>query len=138
MHPSSIDKTAFKTHKRHYEFLAIPFGLTNAPSTFQNIMNIFIPYLRKWVFVFFDDILMYNKDKEEHLLHLDKVLKLLEQHQLYAKRSKYTFGASHIDYLGYIINKVGVTTYPKKIQAIQDWPPLKTLKQPRGFLVLLG
>lgn len=131
MHPSFIDKIAFKTHEGHYELLVMPFGLTNALLTFQK------PYLRKCVLVFFNDIIVYSKDKEEHLLHLELVLQLLEQDQLFAKRSKCLFGASHVDYLGYIISREGVTTNLKKIQAIKDWPPPRTLRQLHGFLGFL-
>ena len=67
-------------------FWSCPFGLTNVPSTFQGLMNsIFNPFLRKFVLVFFDDILIYNKSWKDHVQHVDRVLKLLEEKQLYAK-----------------------------------------------------
>ena len=81
MKEENIPKTAFKTHDGHYDFLVMPFGLTNAPSTFQSLMNdVFRPYLRRFVLLFFDDILVFSPTLELHLQHLKTILELLLQH----------------------------------------------------------
>ena len=136
MKPKDISKTTFRTHDGHYEFLVMPFGLTNAPSTFQGLMNsIFKPFLRKFVLVFFDDILIYNKSWKDHVEHVDKALQLLEEKQLYAKISKCFFGVQEVEYLGHIVSH-GVKVDPSKIKAIKEWKIPTSIKHLRGFLGL--
>jgi hypothetical protein len=139
MKKADIPKTAFHTHEGHYEFLVMPFGLCNAPSTFQSLMNhVFCPFLCHFVLVFFDDILIYTKTWINHLTHVDQVLLLLSQHRLFPKQSKCAFGASEVEYLGHLVGKDGVKVDPKNIEAMQDWPHPKTLKILHGFFGLTG
>jgi hypothetical protein len=130
-----VHKTAFRCHYGHYEFLVMPFGLTNAPATFQSCMNhIFNKQLQKFLLVFFDDLLIYNRTWEDHLRQLDEVLGIMGEQSLYAKASKCEFGMTKILYLGHVISAQGVQVHQEKIQAILDWPPPKTLTELHGFL----
>ncbi|KAF5461864.1 hypothetical protein F2P56_017927 [Juglans regia] len=117
----------------------MPFGLTNAPSTFQSLMNeVFRPFLKKFIFVFFDDILVYSKIEGEHTQHLLLTLETLRQHKLFAKQSKCCFGCEDVADLGHLISTKGVQADPKKLNAMVEWPLPKTLKTLRGFLGLTG
>lgn len=139
MREEDVPKTAFRTHEGHYEFLVLPFGLTNGPATFQAIMNeVFRPYLRKFVLVFFDDILVFSRSKEEHVGHVKVVLQLLAQHQLYVNSKKCEFGAAQVAYLGHKISKSGVEVDFSKVQSMIDWPTPRNVKELRGFLCLTG
>ncbi|XP_057428622.1 uncharacterized protein LOC130722049 isoform X1 [Lotus japonicus] len=136
---ADIPKTAFRTHNGHYEYLVMPFGLMNAPATFQAIMNdIFRPYLRKFVLVFFDDILIYSRSLLEHQNHLKLVLTVLSSNCFVANQAKCKFGCAQIDYLGHIISGKGVAVDPEKIKCIVEWPEPKNVKGVRGFLGLTG
>jgi len=134
-----IPKTAFRTHERHYKCIVMPFGLTNAPATFQSLMNdLFRPYIRQFILVFFDYILVYSKSWEDHLTHLQLVLIILVANQLFAKESKCHFGVQQVKYLGHSINKDGVSIDPDKIQTVVAWPTPTTAREVRGFLGLAG
>lgn len=115
----------------------MPFGLTNAPCTFQSLMNkVFDKVLRKFVLVFFDDILIYSRSWDEHLQHLRDVFQILSQHQLFLKPSKCTFGETVIEYLCHFISAESVSTDPSKIKTIEQWPTPSSQKQLCSFLGL--
>jgi hypothetical protein len=123
MRPEDEAKTAFKTHHGHFQFRVMPFGLTNAPATFQCVMNsIVAPFMRKFIIVFLDDILVYSSSWSEHLEHLRLVLLKLRETQFYAKLCKCSFGQHSIQYLGQIISDQGVATDPDKTAAMATWP----------------
>lgn len=132
-----MHKTAFKTHVKHYEFLFMPFGLTNTSSNFQALMNlVFKPLLRKSVIVFFDDILVYSNTWLDNLSHLQEVLQLLRLNQLYAKRTKCTFGATQVEYLGYIISREEVGMDMTKVESVINWHCPQFVKELQGFFRL--
>jgi len=95
-------------------------------------------YLRRFVLVFFDDILVYSKTWEEHLDHLKQVLETLQCHPFYANHKKCDFGQREVQYLGHVISGQGVQMDPQKISTILQWPIPKSLKALRGFLGLTG
>jgi hypothetical protein len=102
---------------------------------FQSCMNhVFNKQLRKFLLVFFDDLLIYSKTWEEHLQHVEQILAIMEDQYLYAKESKCEFGMKEVLYLGHIIGVKGVQVHQEKIQAILDWPTPKTLTELKGFL----
>ncbi|WVZ05472.1 hypothetical protein V8G54_018818 [Vigna mungo] len=131
MREEDIPKTTFRTHERHYEYLVMPFGLMNAPSTFQAFMN-------EGYWYFFDDILVYSNTWEEHMQLLEKVLEVLRDHKLFANKEKCLFSHEKVEYLGHIISTHGVAVDPTKVNSVLEWPIPKNVKGVHGFLGLTG
>ena len=118
-------------------FWSCPLAYVMPLSTFQSLMNhVFYPFLLHFVFVFFDDILIYRKTWTDHLAHVDIFLHLLSHQQLLLNQSKCDFGTSEVEYLGHLVGKDSIRVDPKKIESMKDWPHPKTLKSLCGFLGL--
>ncbi|KAA3469569.1 DNA/RNA polymerases superfamily protein [Gossypium australe] len=134
-----VYKTALRTRYGHYEFLVMPFRLPNAPTAFMDMMNrVFQPYLDRFVAVFIDDILVYSRTKEKHDSHLRVVLQILRENQLYAKFSKCEFWLREVTFLGHVVSTEGIRVDPRKVEAVLDWKPPKSVSEIRSFLGLAG
>nr|GFB33574.1 putative reverse transcriptase domain-containing protein [Tanacetum cinerariifolium] len=117
----------------------MPFGITNAPAVFVNLMNrVCKPYLDKFLIVFIDDILIYSRKKEEHEDHLRTILELLKKEKLYAKFSKCDFWINIVQFLGHVIDCQGIHVDPANIKAVKDWASPTTPTEICQFLGLIG
>ena len=134
-----IPKTAFVTRHGSFEFLVLPFGLTNAPAVFMDLMNrIFEEFVDHFVIVFIDDILVYSASAVEHEEHLRMVLETLRRHQLYPKFSKCEFWLQEVKFLGYVVSASGVAVDPSKVEAMLDWKLPTTVTEVSSFMGLAG
>ena len=132
-----IHKTAFTAELGHFEYIRMPFGLCNAPSTFQRTMEIiFKPLIGKCVMVYIDDIIVYSKTMEEHVEHLTLTFRLLQTNGLKVKIQKCRFAAPEVEYLGHVVSEKGVKVDPKKIKSVHKYPAPKNVDQVRAFLGL--
>jgi hypothetical protein len=136
---ADVSKTAFRTRYGHFEWLVLPYGLTNAPAAFMDLMHkIFRDLLDRGVVIFLDDIRIYSKSAEEHEQLLREVFTSLREHKLYAKESKCELWRTEVTFLGHVINKHGVSMEASKISAVTNWPRPKDPHDIRSFLGLAG
>ena len=136
--PKHVERTAFQTKFGSFQYLVMPFGLCNAPATFQRTMNIIFAKCRPFVAIYLDDLIIHSKTWPEHLQHLRRAFSVLREEKFYAKTSKCAFAQSEIDFCGFRLNAEGVTTQPEKIRAVRDWKAPTDPKGIRSFLGLCG
>ena len=135
MRKEDIHKTTISTPFGTFAFTVMSMGLTNAPATLSRLMNsILQPFLRKFIVVYLDDLLIYSNSWEEHMQHLRAVLAKLREHKLYAKPSKCTFATPSVSFLGHKISGTTLSIEEEKVAAIKSWPVPKDSRGVRAFL----
>ena len=137
--PEDIPKTQFLTPLGSYSYKVLPQGLCNAPSVFQRLMNkLFREHLGKFVLIYLDDIIIYSKNVDEHAAHMETVLQILNEADLYISFKKCDFEKPELKFLGHIVGQEGIKVDPSKTKVIKDWPTPKSVTEVRSFCGLMN
>lgn len=139
MDPNSIENTVFTVNNGHSEYLRMPFGLRNAPSTFQRLMNnVRREFLHKFCFVYMDDVVIFSKSLKEHLDHIRLIFLKLWEYNLKVQLDKSEFLSKDVAFLGHVITPDGIKPNPTKIEALEKYPLPTHQKEIKSFLGLLS
>ena len=137
LHPSAREKTAFVTHNGLYEFLVMPFGLTNSGASFNRLMGHILRGLEyRFALIYIDDIIIFSRSVEEHLVHLEEVFRRLREANVKLNPKKCSFVKQKVEYLGHVVTPDGVMPNPEKVRIVRDFPAPKNLKELRIFMGL--
>ena len=134
LHPKHKERTAFSTFLGLFQFVNMPMGLCGAPLTFQRVMHELKKYLSAAFLIYIDDVILASEDEETHLNDIAQFLSVVTKFGMKLKIEKCTFGKKQIKYLGFLVDKEGISIDPKNLQAIEKMPKPKTLKELRSFL----
>ncbi|CAM4476055.1 unnamed protein product [Lepidochelys olivacea] len=135
---SAKERSAFITHLGLYEFNVLPFGLRNAPATFQRLVDGLLAGLGEYAVAYLDDVAIFSDSWADHLEHLQKVLERIREAGLTVKAKKCQIGLNRVTYLGHQVGQETISPLQAKVDAIQKWPVPKSKKQVQSFLGLAG
>ena len=139
MHIDDQDKTTFTTMFGNYKFCVMPFGLCNAPASFQREMNrIFFDLIGVCLFIYIDDLVIFSDSVESHIIHLNKVFSILKENRLKINLEKCTFFKTKVMLLGHVLSTEGISPIPDKVKVILNWLPPKNHTQLKSFLGAIG